>query len=93
MARSIDARLARLQARLDAHERTRQMRSLTAAAAPYGLTANDLLDEARRVFALPLAEQLATIDEHADLLRAEGLTDADLAHIRETLTRYYRPMD
>jgi hypothetical protein len=89
MARSIDARLARLEA----HERTRCERIVQRMKQTHGVTAADMLNEARRVFALSLAEQLAEIDEHADLLRAEGLTHADLAHIRETLTRYYRPMD
>jgi hypothetical protein len=89
MARSLDARLARLEA----HERTRCERIITRMKHTHEITEADMLNEARRVFALPLAEQLAEIDQHADLLRAKGLTDADLGHIRETLTRYYRPMD
>ena len=89
MARSIDARVARLEVDMQ----RRQRRHLTATAAQYGVTVDDLLDEARRMLALPLVEQLAEIDEQADLFRANGLTDADLQHIKQTLTAYYRPMD
>jgi hypothetical protein len=89
MARSIDARLAHLEA----HERTRCERIVQRMKQTHGVTEADILDEAQRLFALPLAEQLATIDEHAAILQAEGLTAADLRHIRYTLTRYYRPMD
>jgi hypothetical protein len=89
MARSLDARLARLEA----HEHDRQAQMLAATAAQYGVTRDELLEEARVFFALPLAAQLATIDQYEADLRAEGFTDADLAHMRATLTRYYRPMD
>jgi hypothetical protein len=89
MARSLDARLSRLEA----HERTRCERIVMRMKQQYGVTEVDILAEAQRLFALSLPEQLATIDEHAAILRAEGLTAADLTHIRETLTRYYRPMD
>jgi hypothetical protein len=89
MARSLDARLARLEA----HERTRCERIITRMKHTHGITEADILDEARTFFALPLAEQLATIDQHAAILQAEGLTDADLGHIRATLIRDYQPMD
>jgi hypothetical protein len=89
MARSLDARLARLEADLHRH----RLRLIAATAAQYGLTRDALLEEARAFFALPLAEQLAEVDRAEADLRREGFSDADLAHIRETLTRDYRPMD
>jgi hypothetical protein len=88
MAR-FDARLARLEA----HERTRCQRIVQRMEQQYRVTEADILDEARTFFALPLAEQLATIDQHAAILRSEGLTNADLRHIRATLIRDYQPMD
>jgi hypothetical protein len=74
MARSLDGRLARLEAQHAASQRT-------------------ILEEARTFFRLPLAGQLAEIDQAEADLRQAGFTDADLAHVRATLTRYYRPMD
>jgi hypothetical protein len=58
---SIERRLARLEM---AH-----IRQLAAeAGAPHGFTADDILDEARRFFALPLEEQLAALEVVADEL-------------------------
>jgi hypothetical protein len=73
--------------------RTAVRSRLTATAARYGLTADDLRDEAHRFFALPLAAQLAEVDQHEAELCREGFTDTDLAHVRGVLTRYDRPMD
>ena len=89
MARSLEARLARLEA----YTYDRRMRTIDATAAQYGITSDDLIEEARVFFALSLAEQLADIDQHEAILCAEGFTNADLADMRQTLTRYYRPMD
>jgi hypothetical protein len=62
--------------------------------APYGFTVDDILDEARQFFGLSLDAQLAEVDALAEELRTRaGVTDADLAHVRETLTRHDRPMD
>ncbi len=88
MAR-FEARLARLEA----HEHTRCQRIVQRMKRTHGITEADMLAEARRMWALPLAEQLAEIDAHAALFRAEGLTNADPASIRETLTQHYRPLD
>jgi hypothetical protein len=62
------------------------------AGAPYGVSADGLLEEARQFFVLPLAEQLAAMASITPELRCEGFTDADLADMRETLIRYDRPM-
>jgi hypothetical protein len=78
--------------RLDVRERARCAR-IVQRTRQYGVTDADILDQARRMFALPLAEQLAEIDRQAAILRAEGLTAADLRHISYTLTRYYRPSE
>jgi hypothetical protein len=53
----------------------------------------ELMAEARRFFALPLATQLAEMESIAPELRAEGFTDADLADMRAALIRYYRPLE
>ena len=60
--------------------------SLANAGAPYGVSADELLEEARRFFALPLAGQLAELDTVTDAFSGEEL-DA----IRAILIREYRP--
>jgi hypothetical protein len=77
--------------RLKACELAHMRRLAAESGAPYGLTAEEILDEARRFFALPLSEQLAEVQAHTPMLRGHGFTDADLAHVRETLIRHYRP--
>jgi hypothetical protein len=72
---------------LRALERAQLWRNLAAAGAPYGISADDLLDEARRYFALPLAEQLAELDTLTDEFSGEELAD-----MRAFLIREYRPM-
>jgi hypothetical protein len=57
-----------------------------------GVSAEEILDEARRLFALPLSEQLAEVEALTPMLRGHGFTDADLADVRETLIRHDRPM-
>jgi hypothetical protein len=80
--------------RLQALERQIIRRFATEAGAPYRLSAGDILDEARHFFGLSLEQQLAEVDAFADELRTQaGFSDADLAHVREILTRHYRPMD
>jgi hypothetical protein len=61
--------------------------------AQHAASQRTILEEARAFFRLPLAGQLAEIDQADAELRQAGFTDADLAHVRATLTRYYRPMD
>jgi hypothetical protein len=78
--------------RLRALEHARLRRSLTEAGQPYGLSADDLLDEARQFFALPLAAQLAEIESIMPQLRQQGFTDTDLVDMRALLIREYRPM-
>jgi hypothetical protein len=69
-------------------------RLAAAAGAPDGLTAADVLDEARWFFRLPLAAPLAEIDAMEERLRtAAGLTEDDKADVKQTLTRYDRPVD
>jgi len=58
-----------------------------------GLPVDELLEEAEALFALPLAEQLAEVDRIDAELRVEGLRMDDISEIKDTLTRYYRPME
>jgi hypothetical protein len=69
---------------------TRQRREIAAMAAEVGLTADELLQEAREFFALPLEEQLAKVDEIATELQAEGMSWDDVAEIKATLVQHYR---
>jgi hypothetical protein len=69
---------------------TRQRREIAAMAAEVGLTADELLVEAREFFARPLEEQLAQVDEIAEALRAEGLSWDDVAEIKATLVQHDR---
>jgi hypothetical protein len=62
-------------------------RLLATAGAPYGVSADELLAEARQFFALPLAAQLAELDTLTDEFSGEEL-DA----MRAILIREYRPM-
>jgi hypothetical protein len=80
--RDICRRLQRLEAR-------RQYRMIAATAAAYGLTADELMEEAHRFFGQSLDEQLADIDHIADELRAEGL---DVDELKSRLIREYRPI-
>jgi hypothetical protein len=82
---------------MHAHERRlrrlevwRQRREIAAMAAEVGLTADELLQEAREFFALPLEEQLAKVDEIATELQAEGMSWDDVAEIKATLVQHYR---
>jgi hypothetical protein len=75
-------RRSRLQRLEVAHLR----RLWTEAGQPYGLSAHEILDEARRYFALPLAAQLADLDTLTDEFSGE-----ELATMRTLLIREYRP--
>jgi hypothetical protein len=85
---SSNARLNRLE-RLEAEHRRR---TIAALAAEQGLTYKELLEEAEEFFALPLADQLAKVDEIAAELQAEGLSWNDVEEIKATLRREYRPI-
>jgi hypothetical protein len=74
MARSLDGRLARLEAQHAAYARA-------------------VLEAARAFFRLSLAAQLAEVHQAEADLRRAGFTDKDLTDMRQTLIRYYRPMD
>jgi hypothetical protein len=58
---------------------------LTEAGAPYGLSADEIMDEATRYFALSLAAQLAELDSQTDEFSGE-----ELATMRALLIREYR---
>jgi hypothetical protein len=83
-----------LKRRLDAIEvaRARQQRRIIAAtAAEYGLSVNEFLEEAEAFFTLPLAEQLAQVDDIDAELCRQGISMNDIADIKATLIREYRP--
>lgn len=88
--------MSNLQRRMDALEAAqarRQYRMIAATAAEYGLSADELMEEAHEFFALPLAEQLAEVDRIEAELRSAGFSTEDLADIKATLIREYRPVD
>ena len=88
--------MSNLQRRMDALEAAqarRQYRMIAATAAEYGLSADELLEEAHDFLALPLAEQLAEVDRIEAELRSAGFSTEDLADIKATLIREYRPVD
>jgi hypothetical protein len=74
--------------RLKALEIAHIKRLAAEAGEPYGLSAAAVLDEAKRYFALPLAEQLAELDTLTDQFSGEEL-DA----MRAILIRGYRPLE
>jgi hypothetical protein len=82
---SLKTRLNRLQAEY-------QRRTITAIAAAQGLTYEELLEEAEAFFRLPLVEQLAKVDEIEAELRHDGMSWDDVADIKTTLIREYRPI-
>lgn len=79
--------MSRWKRRIHACEHTFIRRLAAEAGAPYGVTADDLLEEARRFFALSLAEQLAELGTLTDEFSGEAL-DA----MRTILIREYQPM-
>jgi hypothetical protein len=81
-----------LKTRLDRLQSHYQRRTITAIAAKYGLSVDELLEEAEEFFALPLAEQLARIDAIDAELRREGMSWDNVADIKATLIREYRPI-
>ena len=88
--------MGNLQRRMDALEAAqarRQYRMIAATAAEYGLSADELMEEAHEFLALPLAEQLAEVDRIEAELRSAGFSTEDLADIKATLIREYRPVD
>ena len=72
------------KARLDRIEAQLTRRELARAAAEHGLTVTEILEEIRAFEAMPLAEQLANIDEHAAELTADGV---DVAQFKAQLRR------
>jgi hypothetical protein len=94
MAKSIETRLARLEAEVGrsdiytaALEAIWELERATSRAAA-GLTADDLIDEAQLFLAQPLAAQLAEVDTLTEAHATEGL---DVGAIKATLIREYRP--
>ena len=77
--------------RLEQLETEHQRRTITAMAAEQGLTYEELLEEAEAFFSLPLVEQLAKVDEIEAELRHNGMSWDDVADIKATLIREYRP--
>jgi hypothetical protein len=89
---SLERRLSRLeeaQALAEA-QRIRQMYATTAA--EHGLTVEEFMEEAECFLSQSLEDQLAEIDRIAAALEAEGMTWDDVADIKATLTREYRPL-
>jgi hypothetical protein len=76
--------------RLRRLEAGRRRREIAATAAQYGLTYEQLIEEAEMFFAQPLDAQLAQVDEIAAELQAEGMTMDDIDGIKADLVRYYR---
>jgi hypothetical protein len=76
-----------LKARLERLER----RMITAMSAEQGLTYEEFLEEAEAFFSLPLAEQLAQVGDIDAELRRQGMSMDDIADIKATLIRKYRP--
>jgi hypothetical protein len=84
-----------LKHRLDAIEAARarrQRRMMAATAAEYGLSVDEFLEEAEAFFTLPLAEQLAQVDDIDAELRRQGMSMNNVADIKATLIREYRPI-
>ena len=79
MAKSIDARLARLEA-------AQTRRNYRRVAAELGIDPDELLEEGEMFFAMSLSEQLAEVDALAPELIAKGiLTAQEIDGIRATL--------
>jgi hypothetical protein len=74
--------------RLQRLEHAQRWRNLAAAGAPYSLGAHDLLDEARRYFALSLAEQLDELDTLSGAFSGE-----ELDTMRAILIHKFRPLE
>ena len=85
MARSLEARLARLEAAA-AREWREALAEVAAVAAELGITPDALLAECEQFLSMPLAEQLAEVDRVAAL--GPGL---DVDEIKATLTKHSRP--
>jgi hypothetical protein len=84
-----------LKHRLDAIEAARarrQRRMMAATAAEYGLSVDEFLEEAEAFFTLPLVEQLAQVDDIDAELRRQGMSMNNVADIKATLIREYRPI-
>jgi hypothetical protein len=86
---AIERRLARLEA---AEARRRWRVEVTAIAAEFGQSYAEFMEEAETFFRLPLAEQLAEVDQIQRELQAEGMTMDDIDEIKATLTTHDRPM-
>jgi hypothetical protein len=84
--RDVSRRLQRLEA-------ARYRQQVSAIAADYGLTYIELMEEAAHFFRLPLATQLAEVDRIQAELEAEGMDMDDIADIKATLIREYRPLN
>jgi hypothetical protein len=84
MAKSLDARLARL-------ERAYQQRLYARIARELGLTVEALLQEAEQFLSQPLADQLAEVDRLATACEAQGEPWTEYEGIKATLIREYKP--
>jgi hypothetical protein len=83
-----------LNRRLHRPEMTQLYRMAAASGAPYDVSAEEVLAQAREFFRLPLDEQLAEIETLvADETLEHSFTAADLAEMRTTLIRHYRPIN
>jgi hypothetical protein len=77
-----------LKTRLDRVQR----RMIATMAAEQGLTYDELLEEAREFFRLPLVEQLAKIDDIQQELCREGMSMDHIDDMKAMLIREYRPI-
>jgi hypothetical protein len=84
MAKSLDARLTRLEAAA----RQRLYRKI---AAEMGVSVEAMLAEAEQFLSQPLEAQLAEVDAIYAEMEAQGVPWLEYENIKATLTREYRP--
>jgi hypothetical protein len=88
MARSLEARLAHLTSRLEQAELQHVLHVIEQAARQVGVTREALLDEARRIFALPDDEQRAVLgDTYAELNDDQARELDAIRHRHATILR------
>ena len=85
MARSLEARLAHLEARAIYREQQALYASI---ASEFGLSVAELLAEAHAFLAQPLETQLAEVGAMTAEFEADGL---NIAEVKAALARGYRP--
>jgi hypothetical protein len=87
MAKSFDARLARLEEAVQEQRMRRLYRDISA---EYGIDPDELLKEAEQFLSMPLAEQLAEVDRLVAGSEAHGEPWLEAGDIKQTLIREHR---